>query len=494
MNTALSKFLATTFCLASLAQAAAPAWPQFRGPNGSGVTERDRPPVTFGSNTNLLWRTPLPPGHSSPIVWGDRIVVTALEQGQLTTLCLDRRHGNILWRKPAPVEKIESVHEFSSPASSTPTTDGERIYVYFGSFGLLAYDFSGNQEWSAPLPLPKTGYGTATSPILFGDLVVLDCDGNEGNSYLLAVNRTTGQTVWKKDRPMFSASWSTPIVWEHNGLAELIVSGSGRLVAYNPKDGTERWWVNGFPRVPITLPVAGDGLLFACNAGQGLSLDDRIDVPEWTTLITKYDQNKDGKIAPAELPPDLALHLREEVSKDTPGNYFPFSTVIRWFDEDKDGLCSEKEWRSAQAFVTENKTTLMAIRPGGHGDFTNAGPAWKTQRTLPEMPSPLFYRGRLYLVKDGGVVSCLEPVDGRVIYQERLGAPGQYCASPVAADGKIFAASVAGTVVVFQAGDNMEILARNKLDERVLATPAIADHKLYVRTAKHLFAFGESRP
>jgi outer membrane protein assembly factor BamB len=471
---------------------AAARWPQFRGPNGSGVAEQDKPPVEFGPSTNFLWTTSLPPGHSSPCIWDDHIFLTGLENGKLETMSLRRTTGRLLWRATAPAQKIEKVHEFSSPASSTPTSDGQRVYSYFGSYGLLAYDFDGKEVWKSPLPKPVNGYGTATSPILIGEHLLLLCDGSDGNSHLLALDRVTGQTAWKKDRPLFTANWSTPIVWRHDAQDDIVVAGSGRLIAYDPKDGAERWWVNEFPRIPICLPVLGGSVLFVCVAGQGLSADDKFDLPDWPTVTAKYDTNKDAKLAPGELPAEFALHLRKEVSKETPGNYFPMSTVIRWFDADKDGLCSENEWQAALAFVTENKSTLMAIRPGGKGDCTSTHVMWKSQRSLPEMPSPIYHEGRLFTVRDGGLVSCLDPKTGQVLYQERLGAPGQYCASLVAADGKLYASSVAGTVVVFKAGAaTIEVLARNALNERIVATPAIADDKLFVRTVNHFYAFGK---
>lgn len=486
----LSNLLAPCTLLILTSHAAA-RWPQFRGPNGSGIAEHDNPPIEFGPTTNLLWKVPLPSGHSSPCIWNDRIFLTSFEGGNLETICIRRSDGHLLWRRAVPAGPIESVHEFSSPAASTPASDGQQVYVYFGSYGVLAYDFKGKEAWALPLPKPANNFGTASSPILLGDLLLMLCDGSGGSSYLLAIDRTTGRTVWRKDRPLFTSNWSTPFVWRHDNLDEIVVPGSGRLVAYDPKDGTERWWVNGFPRVAILVPVSSPNLLFACVAGQGATADERFDLPDWATVIANYDKNKDAKLSPDELPPEFAWHLRKEVSKETPGNYFPMSSVIKWFDADKDGLCSEKEWLAAIAFVTENKSTMMALRPGGKGDCTETHVVWKSQRGLPELPSPIFHKGHLITVRDGGLVSCFEPETGRILYQERLGVTGQYCASLIAADGRLYAASVSGTIVTFTVGEVMEVLARNQLNERIVATPAIADDRLYVRTANHLYGFGK---
>src|SRR5713226_3534012 len=130
---------------------AAVSWPQFRGRNGQGVSENDHPPIRFGASEELLWKTELPSGVSSPIIWGDRIFLTGFSDGKLETICLGRGNGEILWRRLAPTTAIEKVHEVSSPAAPTPVTDGKRVYAYFGSYGLLAYSFDGKQAWHLPL-------------------------------------------------------------------------------------------------------------------------------------------------------------------------------------------------------------------------------------------------------------------------------------------------------------------------------------------------------
>ena len=160
-------------------------------------------------------------------------------------------------------------------------------------------------------------------------------------------------------------------------------------------------------------------------------------------------------------------------------------------DGNKDGVVTKAEWDAGLAFLRNNEDNVLAIRPGGSGDSSYSHVAWKASRGISEMPSPLFYRGRLYFVRNGGMVTSYTPDSGRVVLdRQRLGTLGLYAASPIAADGRIYAASETGTIVVFRAGDTLEVLARNDLGESITATPAIADHKLYVRTAKHLWAFG----
>src|SRR5215470_13018733 len=241
-------------------------WPQFRGPNSSGLGE-GRPPVHFGPDQNVLWKTAVGAGLSSPIIWEGRIFLTEFDRvnKQLATLCIDRRTGKTLWRRTVAPGQIEKVHEISSPAGATPATDGERVYVYFGSYGLVCYDLDGSPKWERRLPLPENPYGAVASPIIAGELLVFNHQGKD--AYLLAVNRRDGQTVWKTDRSKFQYGWSTPVYWRHDGIDEIVVLGGDfepnqRLMAYNLADGAERWWVGRLPPCGKSTPALGGGLLF----------------------------------------------------------------------------------------------------------------------------------------------------------------------------------------------------------------------------------------
>jgi outer membrane protein assembly factor BamB len=201
------------------------------------------------------------------IVWDGRIFLTEFDRAtnRLATLAIDRRTGKVLWRQTVVPERIEKVHEISSPAGATPATDGERVYVYFGSYGLVAYDLDGNQKWERRLPVPENPYGAVASPIVAGDLLVVNHQGKD--AYLLGVNRRDGKTVWKTDRSSFQFGWSTPVHWRHDGIDEIVVLGGDfqpdqRLMAYNLADGAERWWVGGLPPCGKSTPVIGDGLVF----------------------------------------------------------------------------------------------------------------------------------------------------------------------------------------------------------------------------------------
>lgn len=404
-------------------------WPQFRGPNSSGIGGGN-PPVEFGPDRNVRWKAPVGSGLSSPIVWRDRLFLTEFDQRntQLTTLCLDRRTGHALWRRAVTPAKVEEVHELSSPAGPTPATDGERVYVYFGSYGLLCYDLEGKQQWERRLPLPENHYGATASPIVAGEFLILNHQGKD--AYLLAVNRRDGRTVWKTDRSLFQYGWSTPVHWHHDGIDEIMVLGGDfkpnqRLMAYNLANGAERWWVGGLPPCGKSTPVVGDGLVFLAA-------------------------------------PDIMLEPAAE--KRSPE-------------------------RAAQ-FYARNAARVMAVRPGSTGEVRQANIAWSERKGVPGVSSPLYYQGRLYTFQNGGLVFCRVAQTGELIYSERLGTAGSYYSSPVAAEHQIYIASAEGVVVVLDAGEKFKILATNKLDGAILATPALVDANIYVRTENQLYAFG----
>lgn len=420
-------------------------------------------------------------------MWDDHVFLTAVEGGRLWTIALRARDGRELWRRPAPVEVLEAVHAFSSPAAPSPATDGMRVYVYFGSFGVLAYDFAGKEAWRHPLETPPTKYGTASSPIVRGEHVIVQRDGNSTASELRAIDRRTGRTAWTALRPAQKESYSTPMVWVHPGGEDLIAVGNGRVTAYDPTNGRERWSARGVTYQPAALAVAGDGLLFVTSPGGG---GGEVDVPAWSDLIRDHDANRDGALVAAELPETVGVHLRKEVPRDVAGNFLSIRFGLGIADADKDGITTRAEWDALGAMMAANKSNVFALRPGGEGDVTGTHVAWTGLRGIPEMPSPLFYRRRLWFVRDGGILTSYEPATGRVVLDpQRLGTGGQYAASPVAAAGRIYAANVDGTITVLEAGDRLQVLSRNALGERILATPALARDTLYVRTEKHLWAF-----
>jgi outer membrane protein assembly factor BamB len=462
---------AITTAFSSYPAAAASAWPQFRGTNCAGVSESDKPPVEFGPTTNLLWKTALPAGMSSPCIWEDRIFLTGFEDQKLRTLCVQRRDGKVLWRQFAPAEQFEEINPDSSLASATPATDGERIYTYFGSCGLLAYDFDGRELWRKPLPLVISLNGSGTSPVVMDGLVIVNRDQEEGKSSLLAVEARTGKTVWETPRPKFVSSYTTPILWQRGTVKDVVLAGSLRVVGYNLKDGREQWSADGLESISVCpTPVIGDGQLFAASRSMG-----GMKLPSFASQLKEMDKDGDQKLAFDE-------------AKGMVGNKQVFNVI----DDNRDGFITETEWDASVAMMSKGDWGIFALRAPGTGDVTGTHVVWKKNRGAATVPSPLFYRGRLYLIQDGGRLTCYRAKTGEALYeQERLDADGQYWASPIAADGKIYFASTRGNIAVIEAADTVNVLARNKLGERITATPAIADDKFYVRSATHLWAFGK---
>ncbi len=489
-------FLGETVPGAVPARPSPPNWPQFRGPNASGVASEAHPPIQFGPDTNLLWKVAVSSGLSAPVIWDNHLFLTASTNNQLLTLAFDVRSGRELWRRLAPAETIESCHEFSSPAAPTPCTDGERVYVYFGSFGLLAYDFFGKEVWRHPFERLPSSYGTSSSPILAGGLLILQHDGESTNAELVALAPETGKTVWKSPRPLAGASYSTPMVWRHDGIEELIVQGKGRVAAYNLRGGPPQWWVKGWGFSAITTPVTGGSLLFVGGSGMGDPSQPDDPLLDWKKLIADFDTNKDSQLALDEVPESLTWHIRKELPIETPGNAFPVRSMLAAYgDTDKNGIVTKAEWDAMDAFAKNkfNADRFVAIRPGGKGDCTDTHVQWETTKGLSEMPSPLFYKGQVHFLRDGGLWTVIEPSTGkRVLDRERLGSGGQAIASPIAANGYIYTVNGSGIFTVLRAGDSLQVVAVNKLGESVRCSPAIVGNTLFVRSAGHLWAFGNN--
>ncbi len=477
---------------------AQPFWPQFRGPNGQGVAEAAHPPTTFSPSENVLWSVELAPGHSSPSVWGGRIFLTTFNEGALHCRAIERASGKLLWSGDVPATSIEHTHDFSNPAAPTPAADQQHVVFYFGSFGLLCFSHEGKELWRKELPAPvsRGNYGSATSPILVRDLVVQALDTDKGGSRLIALNLSDGAAVWETPRPFSSAGWSTPALWNGQNQASIIVLGSRTLTAYDAAKGTELWSVGGFPVETVPGIACGDGLVFACSAGMGGRSNPAFEGVHWSDLM-RLDKNKDGKLQKSEIPPDYELLLRPELPEGHPGRLLPWPLVSMFdgLDKDKNGEVTEEEWSSGMAqFSSMDTPIVMALYPEGARTNDTQRIEWKHSRGIPEVPTPLYYDHKLFTVRDGGLVQCLEAASGKVLYEERLGVGGGYTASPIGADGRVYLSSQSGTITVIDGhAKELKVLARNVIGEKITATPALAENAIYVRTDRHLFAFGRNR-
>jgi outer membrane protein assembly factor BamB len=454
------------------------AWPQFRGPGGSGVADEQKPPVEFGPDKNVKWKVPAPSGLSSPIVAGDKLVITAFDGGKLYTIAYNRANGHEVWRAEAPAKEIEPYYKAEgSPAASTSATDGERIVSYFGSCGLFCYDLAGKELWRHEMPPANIpgNFGSGVSPILSDGVVVLVRD-EMPESKIVALDVATGSLKWEKKRQS-PASYGTPVVWNTPAGKQVVAGGHGRLIAYDLKSGDLKWSVIGMPSACCTSPVAAEGQLFFAGWSPGGPDDNEFQLPSFENLLKMADATGDGSLS------------KEKAEKTFVKDMFSS------FDANKDGKISKDEWDAVAKFMAEGKNSAFAVKAGGHGDVTTSHVLWKKTKGLPYVASALVYRGQVIMVKDGGLVTAYEATSGKDIYvQERIAASGRYYASPVAANGNIYLTALDdGTVTVLKAGsERPTLVVKNpKLGERVAATPAIADNTLYFRTDKHLIAFAE---
>jgi outer membrane protein assembly factor BamB len=419
--------------------AAAPdRWPQFRAPDAGVVADDPALPEAWSAAENVRWRADVPGlGWSSPIVWGDHVIVTSVvaegESGApkpgfyapgavLSTSTAthrwmvhdyDFRTGRLRWsRELRRGQPPGPKHLKNSYASETPVTDGERIYAYFGQVGLFALDMNGRPLWSAPLgPEPtRNGWGAAASPVLHRGRIYVVND-NDGQSFLLALDAATGRPIWRVDREE-GTNWSTPFVWEHDGRTEIVTAGTDRVRSYS-LDGRELWTLTGMSSITIPTPFARDGLLYVSSG-----------------------------------------------------------------------------------YVGDSLRPTYAIRPGGSGDITPAKGetasefvVWSLPAIAPYNPTPIVYRGVLYTLLDRGFFTAHDARTGREIYgRQRITTEASgFTASPWAYNGRIFALSEDGETYVIQAGPEFKVVGRNPLGEMTLATPAIAEDSVIIRTHSRLY-------
>lgn len=432
----------TVLVIASGLAAAEPdrGWAQFRGPGGQGVSAEKGLPDDWSATRNVLWKTAIPGrGHSSPVLWEDRIFLTTAIEGEVVpgakgvnhvvdgqdfrhpqgvgddrrhtfkVLALSARDGRMLWERVAHEGlPFDTRHKRGSFASQTPVTDGKRVYAFFGSEGrLLAYDMNGTLAWKAALGgIATVGVGVGTSPVLYQDLVILQCDEDNGDkSFITALHKKTGKEVWRVPRKV-QVSWATPVVVRAAGRDELVTSGTEWIIAYAPSTGAELWRAKGLGSNAVPSPVlVGDVVVVS-----------------------------------AGYPEKLA----------------------------------------------------MGIRAGGSGDITGTPRVlWKYAKGTAYVPSPIAYGGDVYLVTDKGILTCLDARTGEVKYEGgRVPLPATLMASPVAYDGKILLSSLEGDTFVIKAGPVHEVLRTNTLGEAIAGSPAIARGRIYIRGESHLFAIG----
>ncbi len=385
-------------------------WPCWRGPNGDGTSIETNLPTQWDSINNVLWKSPVPGiGHSSPIVWEDKLfTVTALLGTQeKVLLCYDCKSGKLLWQKTVLKSTFENKHNDNSYASGTPATDGSLIYVSFldgQDVVVAAYDFTGKQIW---IQRPGTFYsphGFSCSPTLFEDKVIINGDSKGENSFVAALSRADGHIIWKISHDKPSHSFSTPIFREMSGKMQMIFCGNMEIASYNPNDGSQYWFVDGPSEDFCSSPVYNKktGLVLVSSA--------------WPERI------------------------------------------------------------------------LLAIKPDGQGNVTNSRVVWQSKKGAYYVPSPVCTDDFLLTTMINGQVNCIEVVNGNILWAKDLGK--QY-SSPVLADGLVYMPNDEGVITVIKPGPTFQYIAKNAIGERMNASPAISNGKIYLRGDKHLFCIAK---
>jgi outer membrane protein assembly factor BamB len=405
--------------LTCAALASAANWPAFRGPAGDGHSPETDVPLKWSATENVRWKAPLPEaGHSSPVVWGNRVFLTqALDKGsRRAVLCFGRADGKLLWQKETPYTDNEPIHKTSTYCAATPVTDGERVIASLGSAGLVCYDFTGKQLWHKDVGKMIHLWGNASSPILYGDLAILWVGPGE-RQVLLAVNKTDGATVWEHAEPggksgldndpkNWIGSWSTPLIAHVSDHDELLLGVPQQLKGFDPKTGAELWSCAGLGKLVYTSPViAADGVVVALS----------------------------GFTGPA-----------------------------------------------------------LAVKAGGKGDVT-AMRLWHHTQGIPQrIGSPVLAGDHLYILNEPGQAQCLDVHTGKDAGKKARVA-GTTWGSMVAAAGRLYVTDQQGDTVVLAADPSLEVLARNALGEKTMATPAISDGDIFIRTHKHLWCIGPKK-
>jgi outer membrane protein assembly factor BamB len=409
--------VASCFCLQQAT--ANSTWPVFRGSSGTGAIKGETPPTTWSDTENIKWKASIPgAGFATPIIWNDRVfLLTAIPTGgggegtpqQFTVMALDRATGETVWQRTAREEvPHEGHHPSHGYASSTPTTDGEHLYAFFGSRGLYCYDLDGNLMWEKDFGDMRTrmGFGEATSPVLAGSHLIINWD-EEGDSFIVALDKLTGDEVWRQSRDE-RTSWTTPLVVEVGGTLQAIVAGTNRTRSYDTKTGELVWEAGGLTSNVIPMPVTGHGMVYVMSGYRGRA--------------------------------------------------------------------------------------IQAIKLTAKGDVTDSADiVWSARHSAPYVASPVLSGNRLYVTKGiDAYLTCFDALSGEVHYQDQAleGVRGIY-ASPLAANGYLYVFGREGTSVVLKDSEAFEVVATNKLSDRIDASPVVVDNELYIRGHNFLYCIAQ---
>ena len=458
----------------SSASSFAEDWAQFRGPNAAGVAKNAKNlPAKFSLEENVLWSAEVGEGIACPIVVNGKAIATAMLDDQtFAVFCFDSATGKELWHQEYDTGPTPPITPPNTHASSTPTSDGERVYVYFSTIGMMALDInSGQLVWKQGMPLPfyLLGWGAASSPIIYKDLGIFNQDDDLA-PFLIAYDRRTGEVRWKTERPEMLGGYAVPVVCKANGREDIVVAGSGKLKGYEPDSGAELWTCNTLLRTVMTTPAVYKDKIYVSIQSYG----DTDRVLKFALLQWK-DTNQDNKLD------------KEEVEE-------AFWKKFDKGDVNKDGFLIDDEISIAFQAPTNmvgGGNTIQAVRGGGTGDVTKSHLVWNIDNKSPSnIASPLVADGRVFVVKKGGISASFDAENGAMVWEKkRIRNFGNYYASPIAGDGKIYVQGENGFLVVLKQGPKPEILSKNDMGDSCIATPAIADNRIYVRTLQKLYCF-----
>ena len=483
-------FLANTL----LAQTENQIWPQFRGIDGMGVAPSSaKPPITF-SEKNLHWKTELPKGVSSPVIWNHLIFITGFVDStrELQTICLDRRMGKICWINSVVPDTVEKYHPIASPAQGSVATDGERVVACFGSYGLVCYDLDGTPMWKYRVAFNRLTYGHGTSPVIAGDKVIYFNDAGP-KRFLIALDKKSGNQIWRTDLlPPKVGNTSVPSTGGHSVpciyLDKIIINRVGGLSCYSLEEGTLLFDYKLMTACNAT-PFVDKNKVIVTFWNNFSEENQRGKLPGFDELL-KSDKNQNGTLDKAEIPADMIFYQRPgleiEGSDKTVRDFFGS------FDTSKDKEITRKEWDDGIKLLNDifyKPVGLTAISLEKKGELKDSSIIWKVLDNIPEVPSPLLYRNRIYMIKEGGILTCVDPENGKVVYVNRIGAPGALIASPIAADGYVYFFSYNGKMKVVKAGDIFEVAGEYDFRDKIAATPAFAGNEIYIRAGRFLLAY-----
>jgi outer membrane protein assembly factor BamB len=468
-------------------------WPQFRGPNCSGISQSKLPlPSHFSATQNVKWSVPLGDGIGSPVVAAGRVFVTAMDgPGKVALVALDARSGDVLWRRSWATGELPEIHHSNSHASTTPAADAQHVYAYFSSRGLQCLDAaSGADVWLASLPVPYFVFkwGPGMSPVVYKDLVIF-CQDDDLSPALYAFDKLTGKLRWKDDRSDMCCSYSHPVINHTEHGDELVVAGTGMLIGYDLQTGRRAWFARSLLRNIKTTPVAIGGIIYISLQSGGIAR-------QWIASIDQYEKgNRDGKVTKAELqafvgkmPVPEAFYKKTFDRGDTNGD-----GALEGEELDKAFLPPGNYAGASHSAENPADEYVLAIRGGGQGDVTHTHVLWKhATKHTDHIVSPLVHDGRMLLVKCGGIATCFEAQHGEKLWgPKRIDNASDYFASPICGDGKIYVAGENGIVVVLKDAPQLEVLAKNDMGASILATPAIADGRIFIRTREKLICVGQ---